>query len=73
MPLITGAIAAAAAAHGDPVQGATTLAAFAAQGHEIVKRLGGWDTAVQLAHETHLRLTQEYARLTAAPAAPPAR
>lgn len=73
LPLITGAIAAAAAAHGDAAQLSTTLSAFAAQGYEIVKRLGGWDAAAQLAHDTHLRLTQDYARATAAPAAPPAR
>lgn len=72
LPLISGAILMAGAASGDPLQLAPTLTAFAAQGVEIIKRLNGWDAALQLAFDTHQRLTQEYARATAAPAAPAA-
>jgi hypothetical protein len=67
LPLISGAILVAGGSSGDATQIAPTLAAFAAQGIEIVKRLGGWDTAAQVAHDTHHRLAQEYTRLTASP------
>jgi len=70
MPLIAGVIEMSAAATSAPEQIAPTLAAFAAQGMEIVKRLGGWEAALQLAYDTHQRQMQEYARATA-PAAPP--
>lgn len=69
LPLISGAILVASTAPGDEAQITATQAAFAAQGIEIIKRLGGWDSALQLAYDTHQRLTQEYARLTAPPAA----
>lgn len=65
LPLIAGSILLSAAATSDPKQIGPTLVAFAAQGLEIVKRLGGWDAALQLAHDTHQRLTQEYTRATA--------
>jgi hypothetical protein len=69
MPLIAGAIALAGVANTNPDQIKPTLAAFAAQGMEIVKRLGGWDAALQTAHETQQRLQNDYDRATAAPAA----
>jgi hypothetical protein len=65
MPLIAGAILVAGTSNDNPEQIAPTLVAFAAQGIEVVKRLGGWDAALKGAHETHLRLQQEYARATA--------
>lgn len=71
LPLVSGAILLSAAGHPDPAQHAPTLSAFAAQGMEIVKRLGGWEQALQLAYDTQQRLTLEYARATAAPAAAP--
>jgi hypothetical protein len=37
-----------------------------------VKRLGGWDAAVQHAYTTHMRALEEYERATAAPAPKPA-
>lgn len=62
-PLVVGAILlAAAAAPADQMP--ATLGAFAAQGLEIVKRLGGWDAAAQSAHDLLQRQTQEYARAT---------
>lgn len=65
LPLVSGAILMAAAANSEPDQVDATMAAFAAQGLEIVKRLGGWDAALQLAHDTHQRLAQDYAQATA--------
>lgn len=65
LPLISGAILVAAASNTDPEQVDPTMAAFAAQGLEIVKRLGGWDAAVQLAHDTYQRLAHDYAQATA--------
>lgn len=73
LPLIAGAIMLSAAAHSDPAQINPTMVAFAAQGIEIVKRLGGWDAALKLAFDTHERLLQDYARATAPPPAPAAR
>jgi hypothetical protein len=70
-PLVVGAILVAAAA-APPEQVPATLASFAAQGLEIIKRLGGWDAAAQGAYETQQRLAQEYARATA-PTPVPAR
>ncbi len=67
MPLIAGVIQLCAATTTDVEQIAPTQVAFAAQGMEIVKRLGGWETALQLAYDTHVRQTQEYARVTGAP------
>jgi hypothetical protein len=69
MPLIAGAIALSGVANTKPDQIKPTLVAFAAQGLEIVKRLGGWDAALQTAHETQQRLQNDYDRATAAPAA----
>lgn len=70
MPLIAGVVERSAVSTTAPEQIAPTLAAFAAQGIEIIKRLGGWEAALQLAYDTHQRQMQEYARATA-PAAPP--
>jgi hypothetical protein len=67
MPLIAGVIQLCAALTTDVEQIAPTQVAFAAQGMEIVKRLGGWETALQLAYDTHQRQMQEYARATGAP------
>ena len=67
MPIIAGVIQLCSASTTDVQQIAPTLMAFAAQGLEIVKRLGGWETALQLAYDTHTRQTQEYARITGAP------
>jgi hypothetical protein len=64
MPLVSGAIFIASTASKNPEQFEPTMVAFAAQGMEIVKRLGGWDTALQLAYDTHQRLTHEYERAT---------
>jgi hypothetical protein len=72
LPLISGAILVAASSNEDPLQLAPTLTAFAAQGMEIIKRLNGWDAALQLAHDTHQRLVQDYARATTPAPAPPA-
>lgn len=73
LPLVSGAILLCAAANGNPEQLGPTMTAFAAQGLEIVKRLGGWDAAAQLAYDTHQRLVQDYARATAPPPAAAAR
>ena len=71
MPLVSGVVLLASVSAGDPERIAPTMAAFAAQGLEIIKRLGGWEAALQLAYDTHHRLQQDYARATA-PAASPA-
>ncbi|HEY0928790.1 MAG TPA: hypothetical protein VGE27_02625 [Gemmatimonas sp.] len=71
MPLVAGAIMLSAASNQKAEQIMPTMSAFAAQGLEIVKRLGGWDPAAQLAYDTHQRLQHEYTRATAP--APPAR
>lgn len=65
MPLVAGAITLAAVLNSKPEVIPVTQKAFAAQGLEIVKRLGGWDAALQLAYDTHQRLMQEYQRVTA--------
>ncbi len=65
MPLVAGAILLSASSVQKPEQVAPTMSAFAAQGLEIIKRLGGWDPALQLAFDTHQRLQQEYTRATA--------
>jgi hypothetical protein len=64
LPLITGAILLSAVGGKDPAQLPATMQAFAAQGLEIVKRLGGWPAALQLAHESHQRAVLEYQRAT---------
>lgn len=64
MPLVSGAILLAGVSNANPDLIPMTLAAFAAQGLEIVKRLGGWDAALNLAHDTHIRLQDEYKRAT---------
>ena len=66
MPIVAGAILVAGSVNEVAENIAPTLAAFAAQGLEIVKRLGGWDAALAHAHETQLRLEQEHARVTSA-------
>ena len=68
LPLISGVIVLAASANSDPKQIPPTLAAFAAQGMEIIKRVGGWDQASKLAFDTLQRAQQEYARATQSPA-----
>ena len=68
MPLIAGAITMAAASITPPEQVPVTMAAFAAQGLEIIKRLNGWDAALQLAYDSHQRQQLEYDRATNAPA-----
>lgn len=72
MPLVAGAILLSAASNQKAEQIMPTMSAFAAQGMEIVKRLGGWEPAVQLAYDTHQRLEHEYTRATT-PAPTPAR
>jgi len=72
MPLVAGAITLAGMSTSKAETIPPTLAAFAAQGLEIVKRLGSWDAALKLAHDTHQRAQAEYDRATAA-AAPAAR
>ncbi len=69
MPLVVGAILLSAASNSKPDLIPPTFVAFAAQGLEIIKRLGGWDAALQLAHDTHVRQLHEYAQQTAPPAA----
>lgn len=64
MPLVAGAILSAAASISKADQISPTMRAFAAQGLEIVKRLGGWETALQAASETFQRQQQEYIRAT---------
>ena len=71
VPLIGGAVLLAAATNTDATQIPPTLSAFAAQGLEIVRRLGGWDAAVQQAYAAHTRALEDYERATAPPAAPP--
>lgn len=67
VPIIPGAILLAAASNTKPEQIDPTLVAFATQGLEVVKRLGGWDAAVKTAHELQLRADQDYARATQPP------
>ena len=67
VPLIPGAILLAAATNSDAARVEPTQIAFAAQGLEVVKRLGGWDAALKSAHDTHVRAEHDYARATAAP------
>ncbi|MEP6832752.1 MAG: hypothetical protein ABJB74_05125 [Gemmatimonas sp.] len=67
VPLIPGAIILAAAQNSNAPQVEPTKVAFATQGLEVVKRLGGWDAALKIAYDTHARAEQEYARATAPP------
>ena len=67
-PIVSGVIQVAAAANTDPLQIAPTMVAFAAQGLEIVKRLGGWETALQQAYELDKKQKLEYERATQPPA-----
>jgi hypothetical protein len=69
VPLIPGAIILAASSNTDATKTEPTLIAFATQGLEVVKRLGGWDAALKVAHDTHVRAEQDYARATAPPPA----
>ncbi len=69
MRLVAGAIVLAGLSNSKSETIPRTLTAFAAQGLEIVKRLGGWDAALKLAYDTHQRAQAEYDRATAAPAA----
>lgn len=59
MPLVAGAIILAAASQPEAPQITQLMAAFAAQGLEIIKRLGGWDAALEGAYATHQRQLQE--------------
>ena len=68
MPLIAGAILLAAVSNSKSDLIPPTFVSFAAQGLEIVKRLGGWDVALQLAHDTHRRQQAEYDQAINAPA-----
>ncbi|QJR36905.1 DUF6931 family protein [Gemmatimonas groenlandica] len=68
MPLVAGAILLAAVSNSKSDLIPPTFVSFAAQGLEIVKRLGGWDTALQLAHDTHRRQQAEYEQAINAPA-----
>ncbi len=64
MPLVAGSILLASTS-GRADQVTPTLVAFAAQGTEIIRRLGGWDAALKVAYETHQRQLSEYERATA--------
>jgi len=66
--LVAGVVTLAAAANADAELVGPTLVAFAAQGIEIVKRLGGWDAALAAAYERHQRAVVEYERATKSPA-----
>lgn len=65
VPIVAGAIISAAASIGKADQVDPTMRAFAAQGMEIIKKLGGWESALQSASETFQRQQQEYIRATA--------
>ena len=58
-PIGAGAILLAAVSNSKTELIGPTFVAFAAQGLEIVKRLGGWDAALKLAHETYHRQQAE--------------
>jgi hypothetical protein len=68
MPIVAGAVLLAAVSNAKPDLIPSTLVSFAAQGLEIVKRLGGWDAALQLAYDTHHRQQAEYEQAINAPA-----
>ena len=65
VPLVPGAIVMAASRNSDAAKVEPTLIAFATQGLEVVKRLGGWEAALKKAHESHQRAEREYERATA--------
>lgn len=67
-PIVGGVVMLSATANSDPAQIPPTMAAFAAQGLEIVKRLGGWDAALKQSFDTHQRQMAEYQRATQPPA-----
>lgn len=69
MPIVAGAILLSAVSNTKPELIPPTLVSFAAQGLEIVKRLGGWDVALQLAYDAHHRQQAEYDRIINLPAA----
>lgn len=66
VPIIPGAILVAAASNTNPERIEPTTVAFAAQGLEVVKRLGGWEATTKIAYDTHQRAEQEYARVLSA-------
>jgi hypothetical protein len=68
MPLVAGAIILAAASQPEEAQITQLMAAFAAQGLEIIKRLGGWDAALEGAYAIHQRQLQEQSTAAAAAA-----
>lgn len=65
VPIIAGAILIAATQQSQPEAIEPTTVAFATQGLEVVKRLGGWDAATKAAHERHTHAEAEYATATA--------
>jgi len=65
--IVPGAILLAAASNTKATNIEPTMIAFAAQGLEVVKRLGGWDEAMKNAHELHKRAQQDYALATEPP------
>ena len=71
VPIVPGAILLAAATNSDAKHVEPTQIAFAAQGLEVVKRLGGWDAALKNAYDASVRAEQDYARASAPP--PPTR
>lgn len=69
LPLISGGILLASASNSDAKQIEPTQIGFAAQGLEVVKRLGGWDAALKAAHDNSVRAKQDYERATKSPEA----
>lgn len=67
VPLIPGAILLAATSTTKPETIEPTMIAFATQGLEVVKRLGGWDAAMKNAYENQQRAEADYARATEPP------
>lgn len=67
MPLVVGAILLSSASTSKADQVIPTMTAFAAQGLEIVKRLGGWDKALEAAHDRSRRQQEDYDRAVQKP------
>lgn len=67
MPLVVGAILLSATTTSVADQVIPTMTAFAAQGLEIVKRLGGWDKALEAAHDRCRRQQEDYDKVVAKP------
>jgi hypothetical protein len=62
VPIIPGAILLAAARNSRAEHIEPTMVAFATQGLEVVKRLGGWDAATKNAYDMQQRAEQDYKR-----------